>query len=74
MGQDVGSVQAELKQLNRRVSGVERTMESVAKQSDIAEISSRVAGLTGAFHQHTDSIGRQIDGLMQAALNANKKN
>lgn len=73
LGQEVGMVRDEMKQLNTRVSSVERTMESVARKEDVEKVLREVAGLTGAFQQHAASTDRQIAGLTQAALGNRSK-
>ena len=74
LGSDLGVMRTELNSIGDRVSKVERTMEKVATQSDVSDVKREVHGLKTAFDLQMSTIGKQINMLYQAALNAGPKN
>lgn len=73
VSRDVGRVREELHTLSSRVASVERTMETVARQSDVAVIGRDLAELRGAMTSQMTVMYGQLDTLYKAALRSSPK-
>ena len=63
----------EMHQLGSRVGGIERTLETVARQSDVAELRAVVSEFRGTVSAQLVMATGQIDTLYKAALRSSKQ-
>lgn len=68
--QGMSGLHDDVSSLTQRVSGVEKSMETVARSSDVNHLAQSLAELRGAFSAQMHAMSGQVDTLYKAALRA----
>lgn len=71
--QDINALRHDIGGLSGRMSGVENSMETVARVNDVSLINSTLSEMRGLFSAQIHAMSGQVDTLYQAALRASEK-